>query len=604
MKWNTIRGKLIVFLLLATIIPIAATMLVSYLYTSQSLKTRVAAENVNLLYQGGRNLSGLLDDLNRSTTNVYSILNLLQGGYDDVQSEARVYAVLYNIANSVPDIFQVYLYEKANRKATLVTLNTPQRSYNTDVFIEEGEGVPASVWVQPTHMSHKYGLKDAQPNYPSRHVFTLHRQIEKVPSSEVVGNLAVDVDMNAISDIVDQLYEKNREKIYIVDEHDAIIYSDDSAQNGVKLTAGWYSDQIAGSELSSGHFEDDGNVFIYQKIVDRNTSWTLIKQIPVSFLTKDANRAAGINLLLLAVSLLVIVSATIVISIRITAPIRQLVRYMNQIQTGNLSVIIPPADSNDEIGSIMNRFRDMMGTINNLILREYKLELSSKTNQLRAMQAQINPHFLNNTLQIIGTLALEMKAPQIYALLSALAKMMRYSMHNDSKVVTLREELEHVKAYIELQKERFENRFAVRYDVDDSLLELLMPKMILQPVIENYFKHGIIRQAADGEIVVAASAAVPNQAVISVSNNGAPIPEERLEQIRGELSELSASLMKNHADAIGEDPSSSSIGLANVLARLKLFCGEEARLELKNKKGQGVDITLTIPVNRQTERET
>lgn len=593
MKWNSIRAKLIIFLLLATVIPIVTTMFVTYSYTAHSLRTRVAEEDTKLLYQGGRHIVNLVEDLNRSSSNVFSISNQLKAGYEDVQSDSRVYAVLSNIATSVPDIFQVYLYENGNRKATLVTLNTPQRNYNTDVYADVLTEDRPTVWVQKSHMSHTYGLKALQPRYPSRPVFTLHRRIENVPSSEVIGYLSIDVSLTALTDIVDQLYNKEREKIFIVDENGDLIYTDEQSMLGEPLQGSWYSEVISASGQTSGNFEQDGSLFIYNKMAGKGMNWTIVKQIPMSYLVREANHAAGINLLLLAVSLIVIAAATILISVRITAPIKQLGKYMNQIQSGNLNVDIQPA-SNDEIGAVMLRFRSMMDTINNLILREYKLELANKTNQLRAMQAQINPHFLNNTLQIIGTLALELKMPRIYALLSALAKMMHYSMHYEDKNVTLRDELEHVKAYIELQKERFENRFQFHYDVDDSLLGLPMPKMILQPIVENYFKHGLDRSASDGELMLFAKRLREGQVEIVVQNNGAQIPEIRLKQLQQELSDLS-SVRINHPLDDGDEESRPSIGLANVLARLQLDSRDNAALTISNLDPVGVRITLIIP---------
>ncbi|MFD1909637.1 sensor histidine kinase [Paenibacillus rhizoplanae] len=221
-----------------------------------------------------------------------------------------------------------------------------------------------------------------------------------------------------------------------------------------------------------------------------------------------------------------IIVLTILVSFRITAPIKQLTRYMNQVQTGNLNIEIRPA-GNDEIGVVTEHFRSMMDTINNLILREYRLELASRTNELRALQSQINPHFLNNTLQIIGTLALELKVPQIYGLLSALAKMMRYSMYNDEKVVTVQNEMDHVKAYIQLQKERFENKFSFRCEVEEPLLQALMPKMILQPIVENYFKHGFQLDRQDGYMEINVTGLTPERMEISIANNGLPIPAGR-----------------------------------------------------------------------------
>ncbi|MNW42314.1 Sensor histidine kinase YpdA [compost metagenome] len=593
MKWNSIRTKLIVFMLIASVVPIVATMFVTYYYTTSSLKARVAHEDANLLYQGQRNIAGLLEDLNRSSSTVYSnteLFRLLEAGYEDVQSNSRVYAAMSYISTSIPDIYQVYLYESVNHKATLVTLNTPKRNYNTALFKDALDKNDRSLFVQSTHMSHSYGFAKLQPKYPSEPVFTLHRRIERVPSSEVIGYLSIDVKYSAISDIVEQLYKKDQEKMYIIDNEGFIVYSDAEEKLGQSVQAAWYRNHIFNTADNKGSFEEDNNVFVYQRLQAVGADWTLVKQVPVSYLNREANQAVGINLLLLAFSLIIIVIATILISIRITSPIKQLGKYMNEIQIGNLNVDIKPS-SNDEIGAVIVRFRGMMDTINNLILQEYKLELSNKTNQLRALQAQINPHFLNNTLQIIGTLALELNVPRIYALLSALAKMMHYSMNNEDKIVTLRDELEHVKAYIELQKERFENRFDFRYDVEESLLDTPMPKMILQPIIENYFKHGINRSKTDGLITIHANVWKNEQVEVTIQNNGVMIPENKLEHLQTELNNFTNPGVTRPGDA-EKDAGRLTIGLTNVLARLQLVCGENASLTITNLEPVGVMITL------------
>ncbi|WP_438351320.1 cache domain-containing sensor histidine kinase [Paenibacillus sp. FA6] len=603
MKWNRIRTKLIVFMLIAVTIPIVTTMLITYSYTTKSLISRSIDENANLLYQGQRNLSALLQDLNRTSTTVYSnteFFRLLQSGYEDAQSSSRMYAGLSYISTSIPDIYQVYLYESKSRKATLVTLNTPKRNMDVDAFsgaVIEGS---QSTFVQKTHMSHTYGLGKIQANYPSEPVFTLHRRIEEIPSIEAIGYLSIDVKLSALTDIIEQLYHKERENIYIIDANGSIVYSDNTEQLGSPMTEEWYTNHIAGTEESTGNFKSDNAIFIYQNLKKAGADWTLVKQIPVPYLIREANKAVAINLLLLGISLVIIVAASIVISIKITAPIKQLSRYIKEVQTGKMNIDIQQV-SNDEIGQVMTQFGSMMNTINNLILREYKLELSNKTNQLRALQAQINPHFLNNTLQIIGTLALELNVPRIYALLSSLGKMMHYSMHNDDKTVMLKDELEHVKAYVELQKERFENKFSFRYDVEDSLLRTPMPKMILQPIVENYFKHGMDRTRSDGLLLLTAKGLADGQVQIDIENNGASISASRLETLKWQLQSSGSIYTVVQGDAVREASDSSGIGLVNVLTRLRMVCGPDAVIIVDNIKPVGIRISLRL--QSESERE-
>lgn len=622
MKFNSIRTKLIVFMLFATIIPIVTTMIVTYSYSTQSMKVRALEDTQNLLYQGQRNVTGVLEELSLGSLNVYSDAELyrqLQTGLADFQTDSRVFAALSYMKSSVPDVHQVYLYASLGKRATIVTnVAGAKRANDIEPFSELNAyvGSGESTALQPTHTSHTYGFSSLQPQQPSEWVFTLHRRIERIPSNEKLGYVSIDVKLSLLADIALQLYDRSEEDLYVIDNSGNVIFADDEALLGKPLKASWYGGALARGDEEGGHFEQDGALFVYERVQATIADWTIVKRIPTSYLIREANQAAVINLLLLALSLVVIVTATVVVSLRITAPVKQLVRYMNQVQAGNLNVPIQHS-GNDEIGLVVGRFRSMMDTINNLILREYKLELTNKTNQLRALQAQINPHFLNNTIQIIGTLALELGVPRIYALLSALARMMRYSMDNEAKTITLRDELAHLKAYVELQRERYENRFEFQVEVADSLLGAEMPKMLLQPAIENYFKHGMDTSAEDGRLTLRARLREDGLLEIIVENNGAVIPDKRLSELRRELASVQfredaidaapAGVLRDGSEAsqaqddsarqyvkLAQAGAEPKIGLNNVLARMRMVYGDEARLEVENIDPKGVKITLIM----------
>ncbi|NIK79458.1 two-component system sensor histidine kinase YesM [Paenibacillus castaneae] len=628
MKWKSIRTKLIVFMLIATIVPIVTTMIVFYFYLSQSMKDRVIHETQNLLYQGQRNVSAVLEELNRSSLNVYSdaeLYRVLQSGSSDYQADTRVFASMFYIKSSVPDAYLVYLYAEQSHKATIVANGVAgKRADNTLVFSDSERyvGSGAAVSLQPTHLSHSYGFASLQPQQSSEKVFTLHRRIERVPSNDTLGFLSIDVKLSLLTDIVDQLYDSKDENLYIVDDNGYIVFSNEDQQLGKPLHASWYKGAQAQNGQESGNFELNGSLFVYERVQTAIAGWTIVKCIPTTSLIQQANEAVTISLLILAVSLIVIVTAIIIVSLRITAPIKQLVHYMNQVQAGNLNIPIQ-SSGNDEIALVVIRFRGMMDTINNLILREYKLELANKTNQLKALQAQINPHFLNNTIQIIGTLALELGVPRIYALLSALARMMRYSMDNETRTITLRDELSHLKAYIELQKERYENSFEFHTDVQEELLDAEMPKMILQPVLENYFKHGMDKSGKTGKMLLSTQSIDDEWFEVVVENNGYAIPDKRLAELRLELA--SASLVKethlnttplndnepresidgdidvNHFIKKAQEGANTRIGLPNVFARMLMVYGDGAKLEIENISPQGVRIKLMMKKKIETQ---
>lgn len=636
MNWSSIRTKLIVFLLLATIVPIVTTMIVSYSYTVKSLKTRAVDENTSLLYQGQNNIKTMLEEMNTSSLNVYldsEFYRLLSIRSTDLVSNSAIYSALYYISSSIPSSQQVYLYTNRSKLATIVTkVSNAKRILNAEPYAEPVEQTEHSdVTIQPTHYSHTYGFQSLQPNFVSEPVITLHRRITMVPLDETLGYLSIDVKLQPLTDIMSQLYDEGKERVYVLDQNGTVVFADDEELLGQHIQSAWYSDHLAGVQDSSGHFEQDDSLFVYSQVDTDLANWTIIKQIPMSYVVKDANKAAAINILLLAISLIVIILLTLAITISITKPIKQLVRYMNEVQSGNLNVDIVPT-SKGEIGLVIKQFGRMMNTINHLIVNEYKLELANKTNQLKALQAQINPHFLNNTLQIIGTLALELKVPRIYALLSSLAKLMRYSMDNADSTVTMQDELVHLNAYIELQKERFENRFEFRYDVEDALMDVKIPRMVLQPVVENYFKHGLERTEKAGFIHLTAAMEEHDEFRITVENNGTSIPEERLnmlhfalrlndkapnraQQLLGADSRHPAeeapsashpddeALNTNRKLKQAQDSAESRIGLLNVLERMQMVHGPKASITIENIQPKGVRISMIMKNQTETENE-
>lgn len=379
----------------------------------------------------------------------------------DYRAVAEVYTTLQTIRSAVPDVFQLYLHSFAANQSTLIANPFPKREERKQAYSDSLHGKSddksPDIWVESAHVSHSYGFKAASADDPPRTVITLHRVIKDVPSTKRLGVLAIDLNMNTIAEICSRLYDPAKEQIYVIDNQNQIIFEGKSEVSGTDSLRQEASTKLnsarsdAGTtQTASGHFEQDHSMYVYQQLGSPFADWTIVKQIPNETLYASATTLTWNNAMIAIAALLLVIVATLFISIRITGPLKQLMRYMNQIQAGRLHVDIR-LTSRDEIGVLARHFRDMMDTVNNLILREYRLEIANKTNQLKALQAQIHPHFLYNTLQSIGTLALQQQGQRVYVLLSSLSKMLRYSMRDQTKV-TLHEEAEHARLYLELQK--------------------------------------------------------------------------------------------------------------------------------------------------------
>ena len=486
----------------------------------------------------------------------------------------------------------------------MITNPFPKREERKQAYSDSLHGTTgddgSDIWVESAHMSHTYGFKAASPDDSPRTVITLHRIIRDIPSPERLGVLAIDLNMNSIAAICSRLYDPAKEQIYVLDGQNRIVY-----QGRTEVQAsneGSHLEQVAGNALqdgrnnagaarnAAGHFEQDHSMYVYQQLGSNYADWTIVKEIPNETLYARATELTWNNAMIAIAALFLVIVATLFISIRITGPLKQLMRYMNQIQAGRLHVDIR-LSSQDEFGVLARHFRDMMDTVNNLILREYQLELANKTNQLKALQAQIHPHFLYNTLQSIGTLALQQQGKRAYTLLSSLSKMLRYSMR-DQTCVTLREEAEHARLYLELQQERFGERLEVDMNFAEDTLSVQLPRMTLQPLIENYFKHGADVQPGKGYISITSRRVDKHWIEIELINNGPAIPEDKLLEIQGWLQhQATKSKISSQESAMSE-----SIGLRNVVRRLALNAhpGMPARIEINNLEAGGVKLQVKL----------
>ncbi len=589
MKFRSIRSRLIQFMLLATTIPLLLSISITYIHTKETIKEQSLEENKHLIFQGKTNLNNYLDNINKASLVVYTDTNFLRNLRkipDDYRAVAEVFTLLQNIQSTINGIERIYLHATQSDQSTLVTPATfPKREFRSEPYVSTRPYEKYTTAVEPTHKSHDYGFPPSPTSYSERDVFTFHRTITNIPSEKVLGVLAIDVRLDAVAAICEQLFNKNNEQLLVVDENGNIIYSGRDEQIGQKLKDEVLLEHIH-QNLTSGSFENGGAMHVFEKMQTPYTEWTIIKRIPNATLYERATQLTQINAAIAVVALLIIVFGTLFISVRITEPIKRLTSYMNRIQSGQLDVDID-WNSRDETGIMFARFKQMMNTINNLILREYRLELANKTNQLKALQAQINPHFLYNTLQSIGTLALQNNVPRIYALLSSLAKIMRYSMNNNDALVTLREEAEHVRLYLDLQKERFSDQLEFSIQLEPETLRVPMPKMILQPLVENYFKHGLDNQGNPGRLDITSRMKPHGVLEIVIENNGESIPPDELKHLNWQLERQQTGVQAEWTDEDG-------IGLHNVLMRLQLYTEHESALHIDNIKPQGVRITVEI----------
>ncbi|WP_039832378.1 sensor histidine kinase [Paenibacillus sonchi] len=590
---RSIRYKLSMFLMVAILLPITASILISYFYTKHSLREDAIRENSSTVRQGTTSLSNLLSGMNSISLYVYnniqmpnSLYNILIRGYSDFLVEINIYSGLHAIEQSAKDIQQVYLYSDLTDQSWLLINGYLKRAAGNagldGHFLQPVD--KNDPYLEPTHQSHNYGMEEF-PYSPSNTVFTIHRPIYRAPLKERVGIVSIDFKLDGFRNIMNMLYDKGEENIYLLDDTGTVIYASEESRIGQKPSYAWL--EHARYSYGSGHFywhENGGfqGIVVFERFELFGRTWIVAKQIPDSYLYNNASRVLRMNVLVLISFLVISIAATLYVSLKLTTPIKKLTESIRRIKLGKLQFDVD-SERSDEVGVLGSAIKNMVDTIDNLIMRELRLELANKDNQLKALQAQINPHFIFNTLQSIGSVALHNKVPKIYELTSSLGLMMHYTMNTEESVVPLAKEIAHVEAYLELQKQRFKERLHCSIDIaEPSALELLVPKMILQPLVENCFKHGFeTMQNAEIEIKLESG---EDGLTLSIRDNGLGITPENLERLKQR--------MKREASGgtVG-----GSIGLINVISRLSLFFNDEAGVSIGQVQPSGFYVVIRIP---------
>jgi two-component system sensor histidine kinase YesM len=478
------------------------------------------------------------------------------------------------------------LYVRAARQSNLLLGGLFRREVNEEYAEAEHMEGTYRPFIEVTHMDHQYGVKSGFPNLKpgSVPVFTAHFPIYRTPSDSVLADLSIDYTLEELEGIVKSMYNSDTERLYVLNGQGQALFASDPDWVGKTVETGW-SQLPAGSD--SGHFtwKKDGfqGIVMYRQIKDPLLRGSIIKLVPYEDLYGDTRVITRFNTGIGLLFLLIGGISAVLISIGFTRPIKKLINFTQKVQIGQLDAHMD-AEREDEFGLLTRKITGMTRTINDLIVKEYRLELANKTNQLKALQAQVNPHFLYNALQSIASLSLRYNAPKVYDLIYSLGSMMRYSMNTERTQVPLRDEIEHVQNYVILQTERFgEENLRLEIHAKEEALEVIVPKMILQPIVENIFKHGFADGIREGVISIACGLDGQSRLILAVKDNGKGISPARLEEITAGLRSSGRS-------------ENEEIGLYNVLARLRLQYGSGAEMTLENEEGQGLKVTLIIPL--------
>lgn len=553
-----IKSRLIVYLLLITTIPVVAFLLYSLVFVADDVTaTRIEANETKLDWA-----SQYLDLVNDQIDDVVYTLHIREDLLADVDAS-------FASGSAIEDVIKDVLYNNANllSEVEVVSMNS-RRSATFDY--ERGF---TSVTLAPDAPIVTLASTPAGLRYVSDEgrVRVLHT-INDFDTQALLGVIVLTLN-SRLSDKLAEIFQDEASYLLIEEAGDVLYQTNGSVEGIVPL--------LADATYQIERVETEADMVFARRI--HGTNLVLASIVSNRVIQSYTDNLIRLGLIILAGSIALAVPLAILVSDDITRPITRLAEHM---RTERLKPLAQTARSDSELGVLEQSYNDMIEHINTLIEEQYRQEIARQKAQLKALQAQINPHFLSNTFQLIGGMALMHDASDIYDATIQLSKLVRYSMNLNKEFATLDEELDHMNDYLAIQRLRFGEQFTYTIDVDPAIRSLRLPILTLQPILENAFQHGLKKQKGPWHIEIRAE--VGEQIHLHITDNGKGMRDER-------IAELNALFDRSHSDEPATDADKVGIGLINIDTRIKLMAGRAYGVSITPNPDGGVRVTLTLP---------
>lgn len=435
--------------------------------------------------------------------------------------------------------------------------------------------------------------QDAIITGPNRHSFfdtddeviSLSREVQSYENGTFRGVILINLNMNKITEICNSFQEKQENFICIINDKGELVYEQ---QNGRERFA--FDEKENRQELNTalGKTKEScfrlnyrGEKYLVNRTDMKTTGWTLVSMVPYKSVMAETMAISGVMILAVAITLIVTLLLLNRILTGVVKPLKKLEKYMVQVNPDNMDQRMEIL-TDDEIGHLSMKFNQMMDRIRNLKEQVIEEQEDKRKYELQALQAQINPHFLYNTLDSIIWMA-ETNDSNIVAMTEALAKLFRISLNKGNEEISLERELEHVKNYLIIQSMRYADKFTYEISAEPGVERCRTIKLILQPIVENCIYHGIKKKRGTGKITIRAYRREQNL-IIEVSDDGCGMPEEICRKILSDEIE-------------SENISGSGIGVKNVNERIQLRFGKKYGLSYSSEEGVGTTVTYVLPYN-------
>ena len=578
---NKIRNQLFVVYILTftAIIIIISTVLIALL--SNLMIDKIGASRLDLLKQIGER-SNVVKNSSITISNLYklnsSLISALTGKLDATR-EKKIKVNLDDMKKN----FDVVFSEVGIAFDVIVIGDngfcySSQAGDNYDFASLKNQLWYKSIFGKKDDITFISSFKDVFGVGKKQYVFSASRRILNSDGNEV-GTLLINIDEVYLSDIY-QSALNGTNVIYIIDSNGNIISHTNKDMRGMNFINVENFKKLYGENDFRLTKKSVGE-YLISNYHDTQTGWTIIEEMPSSFVLSDVYRAYIIISIIIGICFLISLVISYLVAGKVSKPLLDLCYSLNQVKEGNFDVVSKVAGY-DEINLLKSSFNGMAQEIKKLLEDIKNKEAYKRRIENDLLRAQINPHFLYNTLFSIKCLAETRRPEEVSEMISALIDFLKMTLRKDADLICLSEEFIITEKYLVLQQMRYGDKLSFEFEPDEKTTQCMVPALILQPIVENAIFHGIEAKNEMGIIVI--SSEIQNERlIISISDDGAGMNEDTLERV------IDTCTNKEYTR-------NESIGIANVSGRIKVDFGNEYGLHIESEAGIGTTVTIELPI--------
>ncbi|HZH62348.1 MAG TPA: sensor histidine kinase [Metabacillus sp.] len=581
----SIKHKVIALLLLISIVPSIGLGLLTGYTVERILEKQAADHTLQLIGQVNKTLESYMNNMQ----NVSYLLSMdpeierFLTKTTESQTEDERYSIkqfMQGLSTLYPEI------------AGILVVNSNGQFISNELYPKNDTNLTKESWYQEA--VHNEGIftiighpKDREItshiNYESDEVVTVVRAILEPETQEVIGVVLIDLKLRVIAEATKNVRLGKSGYLMVIDEKGEDIYS---PANPLVVTPPSRLLQGEDSGYFSETVEGNGFQFIYQRLPF--TNWTTVGIFSTDESVYEVRSIHFYVICFVFFVCLFGIAASYYLSNSMSKPIFQLMSSMKEVESGNLSIQYE-SKRQDEIGMLGRSFNHMIRKINELLSLTEKQERQKREAELRSLQAHIKPHFLYNTLDTISWMARKRGADDVSDVVTALSKLFRIGLNKGHDIIFVKEEITHIQSYLSIQKARYRDKLNFSIDIDPSIQDVQILKLVLQPIVENAIYHGIKERKGPGYIAIKANTE-NEDLVLTVTDDGKGIPEEKLTKLNERLD----TIYKHHEQKVD-----FGYGMMNVQARIKLTYGEDYGIQIGSQLDVGTTVTIRLPIRRK-----